>query len=57
MTVALFGGQFASPLLTGPLVGAFDLRGAFAALAVLQFALGVALATAALRGRGEPALA
>ncbi|WP_176556281.1 MFS transporter [Rubellimicrobium rubrum] len=57
MTVALFGGQFASPLLTGSLLAAFDLRGAFAALAVLQFALGVALATAALRERDRPALA
>ena len=46
MTVALFGGQFVSPLLTRPLVAAFDLRGALAVLAV-----------AALRERSRPALA
>ncbi len=51
LTLAFFGGQFASPLATAPLVRAFGLWGAFEALAILQGTLAAALGVAALRER------
>ncbi len=57
LTTAFFAGQFASPLLSGPLVAAFDLRGAFLALALAQLALAAVLAMASLREGRRPALA
>jgi MFS family permease len=39
LTTAFFAGQFASPLVTAPLVGGFGLPGAFAAVGVVVIAL------------------
>jgi MFS family permease len=56
LTTAFFAGQFASPLITAPLVGAFGLPGAFQALALAQLALAGVLGLAALRaGRAAAA--
>jgi MFS family permease len=44
LTTALFAGQFASPLVTAPLVETFGLPGTFLALSLSQFALASGLA-------------
>ena len=49
LTTAFFAGQFASPLITAPLVGTFGLPGAFETLALAQLVLAGALGLAALR--------
>jgi MFS family permease len=55
LTMAFFGGQFASPLATAPLVHWLGLWGAFEALAILQGVLALGLGVAALRLRGREA--
>lgn len=50
LTTAFFVGQFASPLLTTPLIGAFGLSGTFLALAAVQVVLALILGVVALRG-------
>lgn len=55
LTSAFFAGQFASPLVSAPLVGAFGLPGAFQALAFSQLALAGTLAVVTIReGRLPP---
>lgn len=49
LTTAFFAGQFASPLITAPLVGTLGLPGAFEALALAQLVLAGVLGLAALR--------
>ena len=49
LTMAFFAGQFASPLVTAPLVGAVGLGPTFEWLAAFQVALAVVLGVAALR--------
>ncbi len=49
LTTAFFAGQFASPLITAPLVGTFGLPGAFEALALAQLVLAGVLGLAAFR--------
>jgi MFS family permease len=49
MTTAFFAGQFASPLVSAPLVAAFGLSGSFEALAVMQLVLAGFLGFASLR--------
>lgn len=56
LTTAFFAGQFASPLITAPLVGALGLPGAFEALALMQLFLAGVLGLTALRV-GRPAVA
>lgn len=48
LTMAFFAGQFASPLVSAPLVGAFGLRGTFETLGLAQVALAVVLGAVAL---------
>jgi MFS family permease len=50
LTMAFFGGQFASPLLTAPIVHASGLSGAFLALAFVQIAVALVLGAVAFRG-------
>jgi MFS family permease len=47
LTIAFFAGQFASPLISAPLVAAFGLSGTFLVVALGQFAMAAALAIAA----------
>jgi MFS family permease len=49
LTTALFAGQFASPLVSAPLVSLFGLDGSFAALALLQLVLSATLFSMRLR--------
>ncbi len=56
LTTAFFAGQFASPLITTPLVGTLGLAGALEALAFAQLALAGVLGLAALRA-GRAAVA
>lgn len=51
LTTAFFAGQFASPLVSAPLVGAFGLVGAFEILAAAMIALALVLAGAAVGAR------
>lgn len=51
LTTTFFAGQFASPLVSAPLVGRFGLVGAFQILAAAMVVLSVGLAVAALRQR------
>jgi MFS family permease len=51
LTTAFFAGQFASPLVSAPLVDALGLRGGFQALAFVQLALAGLLVAVALRER------
>jgi MFS family permease len=55
LTTAFFAGQFASPLMTAPLVGWFGLSGAFEALAAVLLGVALALGIAAARGPGQAA--
>lgn len=56
LTTALFAGQFASPLVTAPLIAVFGLRGGFDAIGLGLVALGLALAAGlALRGSARQA--
>lgn len=57
LTSAFFGGQFASPLVTAPLVGIFGLNGAFEALAVFMVLLGAGLWALARREAQREAVA
>lgn len=51
LTTAFFAGQFASPLISAPLVAAFGLRGGFDAIGLGLMALGLGIAAVrALRG-------
>ncbi len=51
LTTTFFAGQFASPLVSAPLVGRFGLVGAFQILAAVMVLLSLGLAVAALRQR------
>lgn len=51
MTTAVFLGQFASPLVAAPLVGAFGLGGTFALGGILSLLVGASLALPVLRPR------
>ena len=51
LTTTFFAGQFASPLVSAPLVGQFGLVGAFQILAAAMVVLSIGLAVAALRQR------
>jgi MFS family permease len=53
LTTALFSGQFASPLVSAPLVDAFGLSGAFQTFAVIQLVLAGVLVMATLRMRHD----
>lgn len=56
LTTAFFAGQFASPLVTAPLIAVFGLRGGFDAIGLGLVALGLALAAGlALRGSARQA--
>lgn len=57
LTSAFFGGQFASPLVTAPLVGIFGLNGAFEALSVFMILLGAGLWALARREARQEAAA
>ncbi|WP_176559390.1 MFS transporter [Rubellimicrobium roseum] len=57
LTTAFFAGQFASPLLTAPLVGPLGLQGTFAALAAAEAALAAGLVVLAVREARGAALA
>ena len=57
LTTAFFAGQFASPLVSAPLVARFGLPGGFAALAVMLAAVALGLALAASRGSQRDVLA
>jgi len=52
LTTAFFAGQFAAPLVAAPLVVAYTLPGAFAALGLAQVVLAIGLATAAVARLG-----
>ena len=56
LTTAFFAGQFASPLITAPLVGTLGLPDVFEALALAQLVLAGILGLAALRA-GRAAVA
>jgi MFS family permease len=51
LTTAFFAGQFASPLVSAPLVGQFGLPGTFATLALAMLALAAVLGAVAMRGQ------
>lgn len=55
LTTVFFAGQFASPLVSAPLVRAFGLPGAFQALAFSQLVLAGTLTVATLREGHRPA--
>jgi MFS family permease len=55
LTTAFFSGQFASPLVTAPLVASFGLAQAFGVLALVMAVLGVGLGV--LAGTRRTALA
>lgn len=56
LTTAFFAGQFASPLVTAPLIAVFGLRGGFDAIGLGLVGLGLALAAGlALRGSARQA--
>ncbi len=48
LTTSFFAGQFASPLVSAPLVASFGISGAFLALSVALLVIGIALALRAL---------
>ncbi|MDQ1847868.1 MFS transporter [Gemmobacter fulvus] len=54
LTTAFFAGQFASPLISAPLVLAYGLRGAFDVMALGLMALGLMLGLVMLAQRGTP---
>ena len=49
LTTAIFGGQFLSPLVSGPLVAAFGLSGGLMAVAVLPICAGLVAGLSSLR--------
>ena len=57
LTIAFFSGQFASPLVSAPLVAQWGLGGAFGVLALAEGVLAAGLALLALREARGPALA
>ncbi len=57
LTTAFFAGQFASPLVSAPLVATWGLAGAFQALAVILAVIATCLVAVAWRGEVQPAAA
>lgn len=57
LTTAFFSGQFASPLITAPLVGAFGVAVALEAFAAVLVVLAVGLGVAAVARRRDEAIA
>ncbi len=54
LTTAFFAGQFASPLVSAPLVARFGLQGGFGAMGLGLAALGLLIGAVTLLRRGEP---
>lgn len=57
LTTAFFSGQFASPLITAPLVAAFGVAGALEAFAAVMVVLALGLGVAAIMRRRDEAIA
>jgi MFS family permease len=50
LTTAFFAGQFASPLISAPLIGLFGLAGAFEVMAVILMGVGAVILAVGLKG-------